>query len=56
MLQSADLSAADQLTGDDTHGIGVQIAPDGSVQYVQQNMIDAAQVGVQIDHIGADSI
>ena len=48
ILQGADLAGADQLagTGDDAHGIGVgvQIAEDGSVQYVQQNMLETAQV------------
>ena len=49
ILQGADLAGADQLAGagDDAHGIGVgvQIAEDGSVQYVQQNMLETAQVG-----------
>ena len=53
MLQSADLGSADQLTGDGS--IGVQIAPDGSVQYVQQNILDTAQVGVQSLYRGTDS-
>ncbi len=40
------LSSAD-LTGDDdsdSPGIGVHIAPDGTVQYVQHSIIDTAQV------------
>ena len=48
ILQGTDLAGADQLAGagDDVHGIGVgvQIAEDGSVQYVQQNMLETAQV------------